>query len=315
MRQSYKILLLGVLLIALCIIFLGYKPGNNWEYALEKRSIKIAAMLIVSCCVAYSSIVFQTLTQNKILTPAVMGFEAVYLLFQTIMVFCYGDKTFKVLNNSQNFMISVLCMMSFSIVLYYLVFRKDKNNMYFLLLIGLVLGTVFGTLSSFMQLLTDPNEFLLIEGKMFATFNKMNTGLLWIAFAVTAVAVTAGIQKMKYLDVMALGREQAVNLGVDYPGNTRFFLLIISILTAVSTALVGPVTFLGILVSNLTYELFKTYRHSVLIAACRLLSSIAVVGGQFLIEHVFNFSTAISIIINFIGGIYFLYLLLNAKKL
>ncbi|MDD3459399.1 MAG: iron chelate uptake ABC transporter family permease subunit [Weeksellaceae bacterium] len=310
-----KIFTLVLITLILSGLFLFYKLPNNWEYALERRSFKVASMLIVSCCIAYSSLVFQTLTNNKILTPSIMGFEAVYLLFQTLIVFVYGDKTFQVIKNSDNFFISIGLMMLFAFLLFILIFKRGKSNMYFLLLIGLVLGTLFGTVSSFLQLVIDPNEFLIIEGQMFASFNKINTDLFWYALAFMILSFIIGFRQIKNLDVIALGKEAAVNLGLDYDKTVKLYLFIIAVLVAVSTALVGPMTFLGILVTNLTYELFKTYKHSILIPACCLVSCIAVLGGQFIVEQVFNFNTTISIIINFVGGIYFMFLLLKAKKI
>lgn len=309
-----KIFTLVLITLILSGLFLFYKLPDNWEYALERRGYKVASILIVSCCIAYSSLVFQTLTNNKILTPSIMGFEAVYLLFQTLIVFVYGDKTFQVIKNSDNFFISIGLMMLFAFLLFILIFKRGKSNMYFLLLIGLVLGTLFGTVSSFLQFVIDPNEFLIIEGQMFASFNKINTDLFWYALVFMILSFIIGFRQIKNLDIIALGKETAVNLGLDYDKTVKLYLFIIAVLVAVSTALVGPMTFLGILVTNLTYELFKTYKHSILIPACCLVSCIAVLGGQFIVEQVFNFNTTISIIINFVGGIYFMFLLLKAKK-
>lgn len=314
MKHIIKISVLSLLVLALSSLFLFYQLPGNWEYALERRSIKVATMLIVSCCIAYSSVVFQTITNNKILTPSIMGFEAVYLLFQTLIVFIYGDKTFQMITSSGNFFLSIGLMLIFAFLLFVFIFKKGKSNMYFLLLIGLVLGTLFGTISSFLQLVIDPNEYLIIEGQMFASFNKINSDLFWYALVVMAGSFLVGFRKIRRLDLIALGRENAINLGLNYNKSVRNYLFLIAILVAVSTALVGPMTFLGILVTNLTYELFKTYRHAILIPACCLVSCIAVVGGQFLVERVFVFNTTISIIINFIGGIYFMFLLLKAKK-
>lgn len=314
MKHSIKIGVLSLLVLSLSSLFLFYQLPGNWEYALERRSIKVATMLIVSCCIAYSSVVFQTITNNKILTPSIMGFEAVYLLFQTLIVFIYGDKTFQMITSSGNFFLSIGLMLIFAFLLFVFIFKKGKSNMYFLLLIGLVLGTLFGTISSFLQLVIDPNEYLIIEGQMFASFNKINSDLFWYALVVMAGSFLVGFRKIRRLDLIALGRENAINLGLNYNKSVRNYLFLIALLVAVSTALVGPMTFLGILVTNLTYELFKTYSHAILIPACCLVSCIAVVGGQFLVERVFAFNTTISIIINFIGGIYFMFLLLKAKK-
>jgi iron complex transport system permease protein len=314
MENRKRILLLIGAVVVLIAIFLFYNMGSNFGYVFERRGIKIATILIVSFCVAYSAVIFQTLTANKILTPSIMGFEAVYLLFQTVIVFIHGDKTFKVLSQSNNFFISIGLMMLFALLMYVLIFRKGSQNMFYLLLIGLVLGTLFTTLSSFMQLIIDPNEFSIIEGMMFATFNKINVDLLWIASGIVLLVFLIGYYFVKFLDVIALGKNNAINLGVNYKQVVQLFLLLIAILVAVSTALVGPITFLGILVTNLTYELFRTHKHTTLIVGCWLVSCIFLIGGQFLVEHLFNFSTTISIIINFIGGIYFLFLLMRTQK-
>ena len=316
MKGIKKSLVIASLLVfALAALFLFYKMGSNWEFALRLRGVKVAAILVVSCCVAYSSVAFQTLTNNRILTPSIMGFESVYLLLQTVIVFIYGDQTFKVLNSLDNFLLSVVCMIGFAFLLYILIYKKGKDNLYLLLLVGIILGTLFNSLSSFMQLLIDPNDYFIVQGKMFATFNKINRDLLWPSALLMAALLVFGVRLTKYLDVLALGRDQAINLGVNYNRVVKIFLVIIAVLVSVSTALVGPITFLGLLVTNLTYELFKTHKHKVIIAACCLVTAITLLSGQFVMERVLSLSIPVSAIINLIGGLYFMYLLLRVRKL
>ena len=149
---------------------------------------------------------------------------------------------------------------------------------------------------------------------MFATFNKINK-LLWPSLVGMTITLIIGFRMSKYLDLVALGRDQAINLGVNYNRVVKIFLVKIAVLVSVSTALVGPITFLGLLVTNLSYELFKTYKHNLLIAGCIMVSAIALLIGQFLMERVFNLSIPLSAIINMVGGFYFIYLLLRVKKL
>lgn len=310
-----KIFIISVVAVLCIAIFMGYNLGNSWEFALHYRSLKVAAILIVACCVAYSTVAFQTLTNNRILTPSIMGFESVYMLVQTLLVFIYGDQTFKVINNLENFLLSIACMIGFAFLLYLMIYKKKVNNMYLLLLIGLVLGILFNTLSSFMQLLIDPNNFFIVQGKMFASFSNINQNLMGFSVVILVITLLVGFRYSKRLDVMALGRNQAISLGLNYNKNIQLFLVIVAVLVSVSTALVGPVLFLGLLVSNLTYEILKTYRHNIIIPVCCLITVIVLVGGQFLAEKIFELSTPISTIINFLGGVYFLYLLLRRRKI
>ncbi|MEA4916851.1 iron chelate uptake ABC transporter family permease subunit [Proteiniphilum sp.] len=312
-KKNFLITIL--LLLVMAALFLFYNMGNNWEFALRLRGVKIAAILVVSCCVAYSSVAFQTLTNNRILTPSIMGFESVYLLIQTIIVFVYGDQTFRVLGSLDNFFLSVLGMIGFAFLLYLLIYKKGKDNLYLLLLVGIILGTLFNSLSSFMQLLIDPNDYFIVQGKMFASFNKINRDLLWPSSAVLVVLLVIGFRTTKYLDVLALGRDHAINLGLNYNRMVQLFLVIIAVLVSVSTALVGPITFLGLLVTNLTYELFKTHRHGIIIAACCLVTAVTLLSGQFVMERLFHLSIPVSAIINLVGGLYFMFLLLRVRKL
>lgn len=310
-----KISILSLLAVLGMTVFTLYKMGNSWEFALHYRALKIAAIAIVSWCVAYSTIAFQTLTNNRILTPSIMGFEAVFMLFQTLLVFIHGENSLQAVGTVGNFVISTLLMIGFAFLLYFLIYKRGVDNMFLLLLIGLVLGTLLNTLSSFLQLLLDPNNFFIVQGKMFASFSNINQELLGYAFAIVAVVLLIGMRYTNRLDVLALGKNQAINLGLDYDKNIQMFLTLIAIMVAVSTALVGPVLFLGLLVSNLTYEILKTYKHHILIPACALVTLIVLVGGQFLAERILNLSTPISVIINFVGGIYFMFLLLKRKKI
>ncbi|HLS53543.1 MAG TPA: iron chelate uptake ABC transporter family permease subunit, partial [Tissierellaceae bacterium] len=215
------------------------------------------------------------------------------------------------INKNINFVISTGLMVIFSWILYRVLFKKEKNNVVTLLLVGLILGTLFQSISSFMQMMIDPNEFLHIQDRMFASFNNINTNILLISSLAILIIIIYTFRRSSILDVLSLGRENAINLGIDYDSTVFGLLLIVSILVSISTALVGPITFLGLLVVNLAREYLKSYEHKYLILSSTLLSIIALIGGQLLVERIFNFGTPISVIINFLGGVYFIYLLIK----
>ncbi|MEK5053274.1 iron chelate uptake ABC transporter family permease subunit [Niallia sp. FSL K6-0212] len=315
MQPRVKLIILAIVAVLLISIFMLIKvSGNNWEYVIPRRAIKIIAILLTGGCIAFTSMVFQTITNNRILTPSILGLDSLYLFIQTVVVFVFGSSTMTVMNSNINFLLSVVLMVFFSSILYKLFFRRDNQNILLLLLIGIVLGSFFSSLSSFMQVLIDPNEFLIIQDKMFASFNNVNTNILIISIIIVTIVSVYVTRYSKFFDVMSLGRDQAINLGIDYEKVVRRMLIVVSILVSVSTALVGPITFLGLLVVNLAREFLKTYKHRTLITGSILLSIISLVGGLLIVERVFTFSTTISVIINFVGGVYFIYLLLKERK-
>ncbi|QPB42053.1 iron chelate uptake ABC transporter family permease subunit [Rodentibacter haemolyticus] len=313
-KSFYQFIALVILVLISTALYLGYALPTRWQYALENRSLSLLAIIITGAAIALATMIFQTVVNNRILTPSILGLDSLYLLIQTGIIFLFGSSAFLSINSMTLFVICTGVMMVFSLLLYHFLFKKESQNIFFLLLVGIVFGTFFGSLTTFMEVLIDPNEFQIVQDIGFASFNRINTHILWIALAILVGTILFSLPYWRYFDVLALGRENAINLGVDYQQITKTLLILVSILISVSTALVGPLTFLGLLVMNLTFEFIRDYRHKVLIPAAMLISIITLVLGQFLVTQIFTFRTTLSIIVNFVGGVYFIYLLLRTNK-
>ncbi|SFE94173.1 iron chelate uptake ABC transporter family permease subunit [Alteribacillus iranensis] len=314
MNLKAKLTILAILAAAAVAIFMFQGLGGNLDYILPSRGKKVLAIVITGAAIAFATIIFQTITNNRILTPSIIGLDSLYLLIQTVIIFIAGSGSLTIVNKNINFALSVGAMMGFALILYQLLFRGEGRNIYFLLLVGLIFGTFFESLSSFMQMLIDPNEFQVVQDRMFASFNNVSTDLLTFSIIIILLVALYFMRFAKYLDVLSLGKEHAINLGVDYDYVVKRLLIIIVVLISISTALVGPITFLGLLVANVAYEFLQTHRHKPLIIGGILISVVALIGGQIVVERILTFSTTLSVIINFIGGVYFIYLLLKESK-
>ena len=312
-KKKLIILTLVSIVAVLFYLFWGLN-GQNFNYNLNKRIPKVIAIMLAGGAVSVSSILFQTITNNRIITPSIIGLDSLYGFVQTITVFVFGANSIMMTNNTMNFLVSGILMIGFSFILFKVLFKKKNQNIMIILLVGTILGGLFRSMSSFMQLLIDPNEYETLQSRLFASFSSINTKILFLSIVIILIIFAFVYDDIKKLDVMSLGRDQAINLGIDYDKLTKKILLIVTALVAVSTALVGPITFLGILVVNLTYQMFNTFKHSIMLIGSSLISILALVSGQVLVERLFTFNTTISIIINFIGGIYFIYLLLRESK-
>ncbi|EPD8821622.1 enterochelin ABC transporter permease CeuC [Campylobacter jejuni] len=309
-----KMLILSFLTLNIIGIFIFVGLNGFDEYALKSRFLQIAAIIIVAICIAVSTVIFQTLCNNKILTPAIIGLDSLYMLLQSALIFSFGAANLSVYKNDINFLITLVCMVVFSLGLYKILFSSDRS-IYLIMLLGLVFGTLFSTLSSFFEVLIDPDEFMVIQGRMFASFDNIAFDVLILAYIISFLSFIWIFRYMKFLDPLNLGKDLAINLGINYQKISKQLMIIIAILTSISTVLVGPITFLGLLVVNITYELFKTAKHSILLSACILISILALLGGVFFVSRVFDYNATISVVINFLGGIYFIYLVLKGNKL
>lgn len=319
MKKKYKInkafIIITVLTAVLMIAFITMGlTERNMNYFLPKRLVKMWTVLLVSYCIGYSAVTFQTITNNKILTPSVMGLDSLYLFIQTFVVFFFGSGGLSMMTGYTQFFISVGAMVGMSFLLFIFLFKGDGKNIYFLVLAGMILGNLFGGMSTFMQVLLDPNEFLILQGKMFASFNNINTDLLGVCTVIVAIVMVITYKDLKYLDVISLGQDHAINLGVPYKRVVMKTLMVISVVISISTVLVGPITFLGILVVSLSREMQKTYKHTKLVAGAVMLGAFALTFSILLVERVFAFETTSSVIINFVGGVYFIYIMIKESK-
>ncbi|MGE8059590.1 iron chelate uptake ABC transporter family permease subunit [Pseudomonas sp. NPDC089547] len=299
--------------IVLALVFVFANAGLDFAYVIPKRLARLAAMVIGGVCVACSAIAFQTLSGNRILTPSIMGYEAVYLLLQALLVLAMGGQGLLVLGSSGNFLLSVLLMLGYSWALHRWLFRDSKSNVHFLLLVGLVLTMVMATFTQFVQLKVSPGEFSMLLGYAQASFNRAPPQLLLYSAVLVAGLCLLLARAVPVLDVLALGRDQAISLGVDYGRKVRLLLAVIAALVAVSTSLLGPTAFMGVFVANITYAVAGTFRHQVTLALGSAVAIAVFIAAQLLVEHVFNYRTTVGILVNLVCGTYFLALMVRNR--
>ena len=307
-KKVVSILTITTVILVGLYIFVGIN-SSNFGYFFPRRLTRILGIILVGLTISISTVIFQALTNNKILTPNMLGFDSMYVLSQTTMVFFFGQMSIINTNSQLNFFITLIVMVLLSSVLYGLLFKKMGSQIIAMLMIGIILSTLFRSFSSFLQMIMDPNEFSIIQDRSFASFNNMNTNILWYAVILTFVVFIIISEDLVKLDVVALGKEHAINLGINYDKFSRKQLILISTLIAIATSLVGPIMFLGLLVVNIARVISKTYKHTSLIILSFLISLIFLIGGQLVLERIFNFALPLNIVINFVGGMYMLYLL------
>lgn len=299
--------------IALALTFVFLRAGFDFAYVIPKRLERLATMVIGGICVAWSAITFQSLTGNRILTPAIMGYEAVYLLFQALLMLILGTRSLMLLGEHGNAALSILLMLGYSWTLQRWLFRDGRDNVYFLLLIGLVLTMVITTFTQFIQLKMSPGEFSILMGYSQATFGNASASQLLYATLIVATICLVGLKSLPMLDVLLLGREQAISLGIDYRRCVQRQLFLIAALVAVSTSLLGPTAFMGIFVANTAYALAGTYRHRVTLPLGCAIAIALFILAQLLVEHLFNYTTTVGILVNLVCGAYFLSLMVRKR--
>ena len=305
------LLLVAVAAAAYLTVDVSFSNERLFRYAMKIRIPKLIVMLITAFAIGGASIVFQSIINNTIVTPCLLGMNSLYTLIHTAVVFVAGSGSFLVVNANVSFAVDLTLMGIAATVIYSYLFKKTKNNLLYVLLIGTVLTSFFGSIQSTLIRVMDPNEYDSLLATLVASFSNVNSEIILFSLVLLGMIIFWLRRELALLDVLTLGRDQAINLGVDYDRAIRKLLLGVALCIAVATAMVGPISFLGLIIANLSRQLMRTYRHSQLILGSALFGMIVLVGGQMIVEQVFVYAVPVSVFITVGEGIYFLYLLLR----
>lgn len=305
---------IGVLVVAVLVLAAVYLftdiPGSLL-FALKVRSLTVGAMLVIATAVGVSTVVFHTITQNRILTPSIMGFDAFYVLISTIIVFFFGSASFLGADKLTLWIVQVVVMVAFSVFLFTWLFGGKRRSIHLMLLVGIVLGTFFRGFTEWMQRMLDPLDFQILSDAMFASLTRPDPMLLAFTAILVALGAVAVIPLLRTLDVLTLGEPAAVGLGVNHRKTVMALFMVVSIMIAASTALAGPILFFGLIVANLAYAYAGTFRHVWTLPAAALIGIACLLLAQIVLEQIFGFGGSLSMVIEFAGGLFFLYLVLR----
>ncbi|SPX86947.1 iron chelate uptake ABC transporter family permease subunit [Moraxella ovis] len=314
-----KKLLGNPILLAFIVLVIGcglYLTLNviSWDFALPLRTRKLIAFLVVGYAVGVSTLLFQTLTHNPILTPSLLGFDALYVLIQSLMLFFLGMLSYVTLPTVGKFAFEVAVMMMLSVILFRFLFTKHHQDLTRLILVGVIFGTLFRSLSYMVARMINPDEFVTVQAQSYASFTAVNVNLL-ITSVVLSVATFIYVWRQRFVvDVLLLGRNCAISLGVPYHKLSLGILMTISLLVSMATALVGPITFFGLLVCALTNRFCTKMAHGERLILVTLIANSTLIVGQAVFEHIFKMAGVLEVVIELFGGVAFLMLIFTQYR-
>ena len=321
-EKKYWILLFVIIALGTFAVF-GLLVYNNpvpidspsFFPVVRRRMYAVITMIIVAVCQSLSTVAFQSITNNKIITPSLLGFEALYSTIHTSTMFFLGATAFIQFTGIESFLFQVVAMVMMCLILYGWLLSGKYGNLQFMLLIGVILGTGLRSVSSFMRRLLSPSEFDILQTRMFGSVNNANAEYFPLAITIVVIVTMLLLAYSKRLNVISLGKDCSTSLGIKYQGNIIYALILVSILMSISTALVGPIAFYGFLVATLSYQATATYDHRYIFPMALAIGFLVITSAYFLMYHVFNAQGVVSVIIEMVGGITFLMVILKKGTL
>lgn len=313
-RIVRQLVILAVVTLAACALFVGYDMDWTHPLILQLRLKRFIGLVIVGANLSMATALFQGITRNYIISPSIMGFEAIYSLIVTVVVFFFGDKALHAMPPLVVFLIQLSLMVLLSLTVFLNILKASRDNLYLMVLIGLILGTFFRSLTSMMMSILDPNEFQTVQAAQTASFSIINDESL--AFTIVASLICWGLIWFcqDRFEIMALGRDTAISLGVHYAQTIRQALALSAILVACSTALVGPLTFYGLLIAQLAMHYLDSGMMRYLIPATGMIGVTVLIGAQGILEHILKQATILPVVLEFVGGTLLLILIAKGAR-
>ncbi|WP_406710832.1 iron chelate uptake ABC transporter family permease subunit [Trueperella pyogenes] len=313
-QSRQRLLLIGLAALAMCAFFLTYDALGAWAIIGRLRVTRLGALVVVAISLAVATAVFQAVTRNRILSPSVMGFDSMFQLIATASIFFFGSAAVGAMPNAAMFLINTALMTSLAVSMFVTVLRGGRSNVYLLVLVGIVVGTFLRSITSLLSTMMDPGEFLSVADAGTASFAVVNTQALGIASVVATVTLGYIVARTRVWDILALGPEAAISLGLAYQREVRLALTASTILVACATALVGPLMFFGLLIVNIAHYVGQSNKLRDLIGISAGLGVVVLVGGQAVLEHVLDQATILPVVLELVGGLLLLTMIVKGAR-
>jgi len=285
-----------------------------WKIA-ESRVTSVIVIAVVALSHSFATVAFHTVTSNRIVTPSILGFEALYGLINTAAVFIFGAAGAAMTRGIVSYFFQVVVMVAFATLLYSWLLGSKFTNVHTMLLVGVVMGAGLASLTTFMQRMLDPNEFDILTARLMGNISNASTEYLPYAVPIVAIVAVLLWLNSSRLDTLSLGSAVSTNLGLNHRHELIKVLIAVSILMAMTTSLVGPMTFLGFLVATMAYSIADTYSHRAVFPIAFLLGYVLLTGAYFVLRHIFYAQGAVTIIVELIGGLVFLIVIMRKGRL
>ena len=250
------------------ILFDKFEGKESWKYiVMENRLPQALTAMLCGASLAVCGLMLQTAFRNPLAGPDVFGISSgAGLGVAIVMLFLGGSVSTTLFTVSGFLAILTSAFIGAIVVTMIILFLSTMvRNSVLLLIVGLMVGYVS---SSAVALL---NFFASEEGvKSYMVWGMGNFGGVsmnhMLLFALLClVGIIASIFLIKPLNIMLLGTQYAESLGINIRQIRNLLLVTVGLLTAVTTAFCGPVSFIGLAIPHISRLLFRTDNHQILL--------------------------------------------------
>ena len=249
----------------LCGRFTG---KESWEYIiLENRLPQTLTAILCGASLSVCGLMLQTAFRNPLAGPDVFGISSGAGLGVALVMLLLGGTVSTSIFTVSGFLaiLTAAFVGAIAVTALILFLSTLVRNSVLLLIVGIMVGYVS---SSAVSLL---NFFASEEGvKSYMVWGMGNFGSVSMdhipLFSILClIGIIASFLLVKPLNILLLGPQYAESLGISTRQIRNILLVVVGLLTAITTAFCGPISFIGLAIPHIARLLFRTENHQILL--------------------------------------------------
>ncbi len=278
----------------------------------EFRLPRMVIALLIGAALAVSGAILQSVSQNELADPGILGINTGAGLAVVIFIYFFQGSLVG-LGSLSIFIMPFFALIGavFAAFLIYVFAWKKGITPVRLILVGIGINAAFSALLIVIQLRMEPNDFM--QATIWLTGSIWGTtwSYVWAILPWVLILIPIAFYKARTLNVMQIGTQSAVSLGVPIEKERRTLLLVAVSLAAAGVAVGGGIAFLGLVAPHIARRLVGP-KHQVMIPTAALIGALLLLVADMIGRNLLAPSEIpVGIIIAILGAPYFLYLLMR----
>lgn len=292
--------------------FLGQGQRNHEIAIFKLRLPRIVIALLVGSALSTAGVILQGVTKNDLADSGILGINSGAALFVVVYIYLMNGNVYEGMSNLTVFTMPIVALVGalFGAFLIYSLAWKGGINSSRLLLIGIGVNIAFTSILTIFQLKFTTQEFNRVMA--WTSGSIWGTGWKYVIAVLPFIVIFMGITiyKSKYIDVLNLGDEVSISLGVDVEKQRRRLIIYAVILSGVSTAVAGSISFLGLIAPHIGRKIIGP-KHKRLIPVSALIGTLLLLIADTISRNLLApIEIPVGIVVSIIGVPYFIYLML-----
>ena len=246
----------------------------------ENRMPQAVTALLGGAALAVTGLMLQTAFRNPLAGPSILGISSGASLGVALVMLALGG-TISIGSSSIGGYAAIIVAASIGSLaitgLLTLISLRVRNNL-MLLIVGIMTGYLTSSVVTLLSSLTNEQS---LQGYVIwgmGSFAQVSLQQLPMLSILIILGLLGAMLMAKPLNILLLGDNYALNLGIRVERVKTWLLVVTGLLTAVVTAFCGPISFIGLAMPHIARLMTRTDNHWVLMPATMLVGAIVALG-------------------------------------